>query len=126
MKNQTKKTGQITDTAVESVNAAIDLSQQTAGVMIESAVKTAEMTTGYYRDAVNVGLSAQEAGLNIVRNYFDAMMKINQGWINLFSETGAKAVESVGEGIRQPVTDFITSGADIVENASAQAKQAAK
>lgn len=126
MKQETKQTRQATEQTVETVNSAIELSQKTANVVLDGAVKTAELTDSYFRNLIQVGLNAQETGVNVAKSYFDGMAKINRGWINLFAATGEKTIKSAGEAAKRPVNEAIAAGAEIVENASAQAKQAAK
>lgn len=125
MKDQKKNT-QTANEMVDTVNSVIELSQETANVMLDSTIKTADMATGYYRDMVKVGLDMQETGVNIAKNYFDNMAKINRSWINLFAETGEKTIKSVGENVQKPINDMIANGSEVVENAAAQAKSAAK
>ncbi len=126
MKKGTKATGQATEQTVESVNCAMELSQETANVVFDGAAKTVELADSYFRNVIKVGLDAQEAGVNVARSYFDSMAKINRRWISLFAETGEKTINSVGESVKKPVNDAIAAGAEIVANASAQARQAAK
>jgi len=126
MKKGTKMTGHAAEQTVESVNSAIELSQETANVMFGGAVKTVELADSYVRNVIKVGLDVQEAGVNIARSYFDSMAKINRGWLSLFAETGEKTITAVGDGVQKPLNDVIAAGAEIVANASAQARQAAK
>ena len=126
MKKGTKATGQAAEQAVENVNSAIELSQETANVMLDGVVKTVEFADSYFRNVIKVGLDAQEASVNIARSYFDSMAKINRGWISLFDETGEKTITAVGDSVQKPINDAIAASAEIVANASAQARQAAK
>lgn len=125
MKKGTKATGAAEQT-VENVNSAIELSQETANVVLDGVVKTVEFADSYFRNVIKVGLDAQEAGVQVAKSYFDGMAKINRGWISLFAESGEKTINSVGESIRKPVNNVIEAGAEIVANASAQARQSAK
>ena len=125
MKKGTKATGAAEQT-VENVNSAIELSQETANVVLDGVVKTVEFADSYFRNVIKVGLDAQEAGVQVARSYFDGMAKINRGWISLFAESGEKTINSVGETIRKPVNNVIEAGAEILASASAQARQAAK
>jgi hypothetical protein len=43
-----------------------------------------------------VGYDMNEAGLNVAKGYWDALSTIRNEWINLLSETGEKAVDSIG------------------------------
>lgn len=126
MKKGTKATGQAAEQTVENANCAMELSQDAANVVFESVVKTVEMAGSYFRNVINVGLDVQEASVNIARSYFDGMAQISRGWLNLYAETGEKTINSVGETIKKPVNDAIAAGAEIIANASAQARQAAK
>jgi hypothetical protein len=126
MKKRTNTTGQATAQTVENVNSVIDLSQETANVVLDGVVKTAEFADSYFRSVIKVGLDAQEASVNIARSYFDNMAKVNRGWIGLFAQTGESTINSVGDTVKKPVNDAIAAGAEIVANASAQARQASK
>ena len=121
-----KKGTKTTEQAVENVNSAIELSQETANVVLDGAVKTVEFADTYFRNVIKVGLDAQETGVQIARSYFDSMARINRGWISLFAETGEKTITAVGDSIQKPINDAIAAGAEIIANASAQARQAAK
>ena len=126
MKKETKTTGRAAEQTVENINSAIELSQDTANAVLNGAVKTVELADNYFRNMIKVGLDAQETGINIARNYFDGMARINRGWLSLFAETGEKTINVVGDSVQKPVNDVIAAGAEIVANASAQARQAAK
>jgi hypothetical protein len=126
MKKATKTTGQAAEQTVENANCAIGLSQDTANVVLDGVVNTVEFADSYFRNVIKVGLDAQEASVNIARNYFDGMAKINRGWISLFAQTGESTINSVGDTVKKPVNDAIAAGAEIVANASAKARQAAK
>lgn len=127
MKKVTKKTTeQAAEQTVKNVNSVIELSQETANVVLDGVVKTAEFADNYFRNVIKVGLDTQEAGVNVARSYFDSMAKINRGWISLFAQTGENTINSVGDTVKKPVNDAIAAGAEIVANASAQARQAAK
>lgn len=127
MKQDTKQTTQeVTGQTIESVNSAIVLSQKTASAVFESTVKTAEVANGYMQNMVQVGLDAQESGVNVARNYFDNISKINRQWINLFSNTGERTINSAGDTVKNTMNNVVAGGAEIVDNAAAQAKQATK
>ena len=116
----------MTGQTVESVNSAIELSQKTASAVFESTVKTAEVANGYVQNMVQVGLDAQESGVNVVRNYFDNMSKLNRQWINLFAQTGERTIDSTGDTVKNTMNNVVAGGAEIVDNAAAQARQATK
>lgn len=126
MKKGTKTTEQAAEQTVDSVNCAVELSQETANVVLDGTVKTVELAGTYFRDVIKVGLDVQEAGLNVARSYFDGMANINRGWLSLFAGTGEKTINTVGDTVKKPINDAIAAGAEIVANASAQARQAAK
>lgn len=127
MKQNTKQAAEtMTGQAVESVNSAIEISQKTANVMFESTVKTAEIANGYLQNMVQVGFDMQESGVNVARNYFDSMSKLNRQWINLFSGTGERTINSAGDVVKNTMNNVVAGGAEIVDNAAAQAKAATK
>ena len=127
MKQDTKQTTQeVTGQTIESVNSAIELSQKTATAVFESTVKTAEVANGYMQNMVQVGLDAQESGVNVARNYFDSISKINRQWLNLFANTGERTINTAGDTVKNTMNNVVAGGAEIVDNAAAQAKQATK
>ncbi len=127
MKQNTKEAAEtMTGQAVESVNSAIELSQKTANVMFESTVKTAEIANGYMQNMVQVGFDMQESGVNVARNYFDNMSKLNRQWINLFSGTGERTINSAGDAVKNTMNNVVAGGTEIVDNAATQAKVATK
>lgn len=127
MKQETKQmTQEATEQTIETMNSAIELSQKTANVVFDSSVKTAELANGYVQNMMQVGLDAQQNGVNVARNYFESINKINRQWINLFSNTGERTISTAGETVKNTVNGAITGGAEIVDNAATQAKRAAK
>ncbi len=127
MKQETKQTTrEVTGQTVETVNSTIELSQKTATAVFEGTVKTAEVANGYMRNMVQVGLDAQESGVNVARNYFETISKLNRQWISLFADTGERTINSAGETVRNTVDNVIVGGAEIVDNAATQAKRSAK
>lgn len=127
MKQETKQvTQEATEQTIDSVNSAIELSQKTANVVFESTVKTAELANGYMRNMMQVGLDAQESGVNVARNYFESINKINRQWISLFSNTGERTINTAGDTVKNTVNSAVANGAEIVDNAAKQAKQTAR
>ncbi len=127
MKQDTKEmTQEATEQTIDAMNSAIELSQKTANVMFESTVKTAELANGYMQNFVQVGLDAQESGVNVARNYFESMSKLNRQWINLFANTGERTINTSGETVKNTVNNAVSNGADIVDTAATKAKAATK
>ncbi len=127
MKQDSKQAAEtMTGQAVENVNSAIELTQKTVNTMFESTVKTAEIANGYMQNMVQVGLDAQESGVNVAKNYFDSMSKLNRQWINLFSTTGERTINASGDTVKNAMNSVVAGNAEIVDNAVAQAKQATK
>lgn len=127
MKQETKQTAQAaTEQTIDTVNSAIELSQKTANVMFESTVKTAELANGYVRNMMQVGLDAQESGVNVARNYFESLNKINRQWLSLFANTGERTINTAGDTVKNTVNSAVANGAEIVDNAAKQAKATAR
>ncbi len=127
MKQETKQmTQEATEQTIDNVNSAIELSQKTANAVFESTVKTAEVANGYMQNMFQVGLDAQESGVNVARNYFDSISKINRQWINLFANTGERTINTAGDTVKNTVNNVVAGGAEIVDNAAIQAKRAGK
>lgn len=126
MKKETRQTRQAAEQTIETVNSTIELSQKTANVILDGAVKTAGLADAYMRNLIQVGLDTQEASVNVARSYYEGMAQINRGWLDLFAATSEKTISSIGEVVKKPINDVVAVGAEVVENASAQAKQSAK
>jgi hypothetical protein len=86
MKNASKK----------EFNKVVDLTQDTAKATVDTSIEVVKLAENSLQGLYKVGYDMNEAGLNVAKGYWDALSTIRNEWINLLSETGEKAVDSIG------------------------------
>lgn len=117
MKHATKKATHAAEQTMESANCALALTQKTAGVVLKSTVATANIANSYVHDLMKVGFDTQAAGMNVAKAYFDSMAEIRKDWINLFAQTGEKAIAATSD-IELPFQKEVSEiGKNVVANA---------
>lgn len=125
---QTKKS-KVNDT----IETAVELTQNTAKTTLKGAVQTAELTEDYVQGLYKVGYDTNIDALKVAKNYWDATTKIRQDWVKLFAATGENLIDAAA-GMELPlqkeVSDFgkgiISNVEKAVENLTSQAKTAVK
>jgi hypothetical protein len=78
------------------INKAVELTQDTAKATLDVTVETAKLAENSLQGLYKVGYDMNAAGLNVAKGYWDALSSIRNEWINLFQQTGEKAVDSIG------------------------------
>lgn len=81
----------------DNMNSMIALGQEGANVALNGMVQTAQIANGMMQNMVNVSMNAQEAGLNVARNYFDNMNRISNEMIGMFARTGERTINRVSD-----------------------------
>jgi hypothetical protein len=119
MKNATKKA---TEQVNENMNKVVDLTQKTAKATLDSTVATAKLAENSIEGLYKVGYDMNAAGLSVAKGYWDALSAIRNEWINLFAQSGEKAVDSIGnlKNIELPFQKEMT---DLSENVMAQSEK---
>lgn len=119
--------------ANETIDNAMNLTEKTASITLQSAVKTAEVAEGYVQGMYKAGYDANVDALKVAKNYWDAVSDIRQDWIKLFAATGEKFIKSAVNmelPLQKEVADFgksvLNNVEQTVENLNKQAKAAAK
>jgi hypothetical protein len=119
--------------ANETIDNAMNLTEKTANVTLQSAVKSAEVAEGYVQGMYKAGYDANVDALKVAKNYWDATSEIRQDWIKLFATAGEKLIKSAVNmelPLQKEVTDFgksiLNNVEQTVENLNKQAKAAAK
>lgn len=133
MKNATK---QATEQVNENISKVVDLTQDTAKATLDATVGTAKLAEDSIQGLYKVGYDMNAAGLNVAKGYWDALTAIRNEWVNLFQQTGEKAVDSIGtlKNIEMPfqkeMTEFsenlMAQGEKVFNMASDQFKSVAK
>jgi hypothetical protein len=130
MKN-TNKT--ITAQANENLNKAVDLTQQTADATLNTSVEVARLAESSLQGLYKVGYDLNASGLSVAKGYWDALSSIRNEWINLFAQTGEKAVETIGtvgkmempyqKEVAELGKDIVARAEKVVVSATEQAKK---
>jgi hypothetical protein len=82
--------------AAENVNKVVELTQDTAKATLTTTVETAKLAENSLQGLYKVGYDMNEAGLSVAKGYWDALSTIRNEWIDLFEQTGEKAIDSIG------------------------------
>lgn len=119
--------------ANETIDNAVNLTEKSATVALQTAVKTAEVAEGLVQGVYVAGYNANVDALKVAKNYWDATSEIRQDWINLFAKTGEKFIKAAANmelPLQKEISDVaknvIGNVEQTVENLSKQAKAATK
>lgn len=119
--------------ANETIDNAVELTEKTASVALDTVVKTANVTEGLVQGIYVAGYNANVDALKVAKNYWDATSEIRQDWINLFAKTGEKFIKAAANmelPLQKEISDVaknvIGNVEQSVENLSKQAKAATK
>ena len=119
--------------ANETIDNAVNLTEKSATVALQTAVKTAEVTEGLVQGIYVAGYNANVDALKVAKNYWDATSEIRQDWINLFAKTGEKFIKAAAnmelplqKEINDVAKNVIGNVEQTVENLGKQAKAATK
>ena len=78
------------------INKVVELTQDTARATVNTSVEVAKLAENSIQGLYKVGYDMNASGLNVAKGYWDALSAIRNEWINLFQQTGEKAVDSIG------------------------------
>lgn len=78
------------------INKAVELTQDTARATVNTSVEVVKLAEDSLQGLYKVGYDLNASGLNVAKGYWDALSSIRNEWINLFQQTGEKAVDSIG------------------------------
>jgi hypothetical protein len=102
----------------ETIDKAIELTQDTAKVTLNAGVKTAEVTEDYIQGLYKVGYDTNVEGLKVVKNYWDATSEIRQDWVKLFAKTGESLIDATAKMEMPTVNDVTDFGKGVYDNVS--------
>lgn len=80
---------------VNEMNKAVELTQETAKATLDTTVETVKLAENSIQGLYKVGYDMNAAGLKVAKGYWDALSTIRNEWVNLFTQTGEKAVDSI-------------------------------
>lgn len=119
MKNATKKA---TEQVNENISKVVDLTQDTAKATLDATVGTAKLAEESIQGLYKVGYDMNASGLKVAKGYWDALSTIRNEWINLFQQTGEKAVDSIGT-LKTMEIPFQKEMTELSENMMAQGEK---
>jgi hypothetical protein len=119
--------------ANETIDTAVNLTEKSANVALQTVVKTAEVTESYVQGMYKAGYDANVDALKVAKNYWDAASEIRQDWIKLFASTGEKFIKAAAnmelplqKEINDVAKNVISNVEETVQNIGKQAKAATK
>lgn len=117
----------------DTIDNAMDLTEKSATVALQTAVKTAEVTEGLVQGVYVAGYNANVDALKVAKNYWDATSEIRQDWLKLFASTGEKFIKAAAnmelplqKQISDAAKNVIGNVEETVQNIGKQAKAATK
>ena len=119
--------------ANETIDNAMDLTEKTANVSLQTVVKTAEVAEGYVQGMYKAAYDTNVDALKVAKNYWDATSEIRQDWIKLFASTGERFIKAAAnmelplqKEINDVAKNVISNVEETVQNLGKQAKAATK
>jgi hypothetical protein len=119
--------------ANETIDNAVNLTEKSANVALQTVVKSAEVAEGYVQGMYKAGYDANVDALKVAKNYWDAASEIRQDWIKLFASTGEKFIKAavnmelpLQKEINDVAKNVISNVEETVQNLGKQAKAATK
>lgn len=104
--------------ANNTMNKAVELTQDSAKATLKAGVETAELTDNYIQGLYKVGYDTNVEGLKIAKNYWDAATEIRQDWLKLFAKTGENLIDATAKMEVPTVNDVTDFGKDVYNNVS--------
>ena len=99
-----------------SMNKAVELTQEAAKATLQGAVGTVEMSENMVQGLYKVGYDANVDALKVAKGYWDATSEIRQDWVKLFAASGESMIDGAANlevPYQKEVMDF---GQGIVNN----------
>lgn len=117
----------------ETIDKAVELTQDAAKATLTAGVKSAEVAEEYVQGMYKVGYETNVEAMKVAKNYWDATSQIRQDWLKLFAQTGEYLIDASAKmelPLQKEVADFgrgiVNNVQQTVENLTAQAKTAGK
>lgn len=117
----------------ETIDKAIELTQDTAKATLSVTVKSAELTEEYVQGLYKAGYETNVEALKVAKNYWDTTSKIRQDWIKLFAGVGENLIDATANmelPLQKEVMDIgknvVNNVQDTFENLTSKAKTATK
>jgi hypothetical protein len=119
--------------ANETIDTAVNLTEKSANVALQTVVKSAEVTESYVQGIYKAGYDANVDALKVAKNYWDAASEIRQDWIKLFASTGERFIKAAANmelPLQKEISDVaknvVGNVEETVQNLGKQAKAATK
>lgn len=84
------------NTNKNELNKVVELTQDTAQATLNTSIEVVKLAENSIQGLYKVGYDLNASGLNVAKGYWDALSSIRNEWINLFAQTGEKAVGTIG------------------------------
>lgn len=117
----------------ETMDKAIELTQDAAQATLDVTVRSAEVTEDYVQGMYKVGYDTNVEAMKVAKSYWDTTSKIRQDWVKLFAETGKSLINATANmelPLQKEVMDIsknvVNNVQDTVENLTAKATTATK
>ena len=101
-----------------TIDKAVELTQDTAKMTLKGAVDTVELTEDYVQGLYKVGYDTNVDALKIAKNYWDSASEIRQDWLKLFAKTGENFIDATAKMEVPAVSDITGFGKDVFDNVS--------
>lgn len=117
----------------DTIEKAVDLTQDAAKATLNATVKTAEVTEAYLQGMYKVDYDVTMEAMKVAKGYWDATSKIRQDWIKLFAVAGENLIDATAK-MDLPMQkqaldmgkDMVSKLQDSVDNLIPKAKAASK
>ena len=106
----------------ETIDKAMELTQDAATATLEVTVKTAEVTEDYVQGMYKVGYDTNMEAMKVAKGYWDTTSKIRQDWIKLFETTGKNLINATANMEVPTVNEVTDFGKDVYKNVTKTVK----
>ena len=101
-----------------TIDKAVELTQDTAKMTLKGAVDTVELTEDYVQGLYKVGYDTNVDALKVAKNYWDSATEIRQDWVKLFATTGENFIDATAKMEVPTVNDVTDFGKGVYNNVS--------
>ncbi|MCB1022962.1 MAG: hypothetical protein KDB79_01135 [Acidobacteria bacterium] len=104
--------------ANDTMEKAMELTQESAKMTLKGAVQTVELTENYIQGLYKVGYDTNLDAMKVAKNYWDAATEIRQDWVKLFAQTGETLIDATAKFEIPTVKDVTDFGKGVYNNVS--------
>lgn len=102
----------------DTIEKAVELTQESAKMTLKTAVQTAELTESYIQGLYKVGYDTNVDAMKVAKNYWDAATEIRQDWVKLFANSGETLIDATAKFEIPSVKDVTDFGKDMYSSVS--------